>query len=108
MTALRQAAWRLMDVSLAEQHRWYASVLLGHYGYYGWPHGIATRAHPEVSPLIARAPISYRSHAEICIAGMSRYGQIVALARVKQDINLFRIQRKAIFVTAPAQRSLAI
>ncbi|WP_158044788.1 group II intron reverse transcriptase/maturase [Skermanella pratensis] len=38
LKALRQEAWRLMHAPLAEQHRWYASVLLGHYGYYGRPH----------------------------------------------------------------------
>ncbi|CAO3440942.1 hypothetical protein [Azospirillum endophyticum] len=35
LTALRQEAWRLMHAPLAEQHCWYASVLLGHYDYYG-------------------------------------------------------------------------
>ena len=34
LKALRQEAWRLMHVPLAVQHRWYTSVLLGHYGYY--------------------------------------------------------------------------
>ena len=38
LKALRQEAWRLMHAPLAEQHRWYASVLRGHYGYYGMPH----------------------------------------------------------------------
>ena len=38
LKALRQEAWRLMHAPLAEQHRWYASVLRGHYGYYGLPH----------------------------------------------------------------------
>ena len=38
LTALRQDAWRLMHAPLAEQHRWYASVLRGHYGYFGMPH----------------------------------------------------------------------
>jgi len=38
LKALRQEAWRLMHVPLAEQHRWYASILRGHYGYYGMPH----------------------------------------------------------------------
>lgn len=38
LKALRQEAWRLMHAPLAAQHRWYASVLLGHYGYYGRPH----------------------------------------------------------------------
>jgi RNA-directed DNA polymerase len=38
LTALRQEAWKLMHRPLAEQHRWYASVLRGHYGYYGMPH----------------------------------------------------------------------
>ena len=37
LKALRQEAWRLMHVPLAVQHRWYTSVLLGHYGYYGRP-----------------------------------------------------------------------
>src|SRR6185503_7364274 len=35
LKAVRQEAWRLMHKPLAEQHRWYASVLRGHYGYYG-------------------------------------------------------------------------
>ena len=38
LKALRQEAWRLMHRPLAEQHRWYASVLRGHYGYFGMPH----------------------------------------------------------------------
>ena len=38
LKALRQEAWRLMHAPLAEQHRWYASILRGHYGYYGLPH----------------------------------------------------------------------
>jgi hypothetical protein len=36
--ALRQDAWRLMHTPLAEQHRWYSSVVRGHYGYFGMPH----------------------------------------------------------------------
>lgn len=38
LKALRQQAWRHMHKPLAEQHRWYASILRGHYGYYGLPH----------------------------------------------------------------------
>ena len=38
LRALREEAWRLMHAPLAKQHRWYASILLGHYGYYGRPH----------------------------------------------------------------------
>jgi RNA-directed DNA polymerase len=38
LKALRQEAWRLMHAALAEQHRWYSSVLRGHYGYFGMPH----------------------------------------------------------------------
>ncbi|MCW8308848.1 reverse transcriptase domain-containing protein [Acidiphilium sp. PA] len=38
LTALRQDARRHMHAPLAEQHNWYASVLRGHYGYYGMPH----------------------------------------------------------------------
>lgn len=38
LKALRLEAWRRMHAPLAEQHRWYASVLRGHYGYYGVPH----------------------------------------------------------------------
>ena len=38
LTALRQEARRRMHMPLAEQQRWYASVLRGHYGYYGVPH----------------------------------------------------------------------
>jgi RNA-directed DNA polymerase len=38
LKAIREEAWRLMHSPLAKQHRWYASVLLGHYGYYGRPH----------------------------------------------------------------------
>lgn len=32
------AAWRLMHAPLAAQHRWFAAVLRGHYGYYGRSH----------------------------------------------------------------------
>ncbi|HEX3216950.1 MAG TPA: group II intron reverse transcriptase/maturase [Aestuariivirgaceae bacterium] len=38
LTALRREAWRLMHAPLAEQHRWYSSILRGHYGYFGMPH----------------------------------------------------------------------
>lgn len=38
LKALRRDAWRLMHTPLAIQHRWYAAVLIGHYGYYGRPH----------------------------------------------------------------------
>lgn len=38
LKALRQDAWKLMHAPLAEQHRWYVSVLRGHYGYFGVPH----------------------------------------------------------------------
>jgi RNA-directed DNA polymerase len=38
LTALRQEAWRMMHMPLADQHRWYSSVLRGHYGYFGMPH----------------------------------------------------------------------
>jgi RNA-directed DNA polymerase len=36
-TALRQETWRHMHAPMAEQQRWYASILRGHYGYYGLP-----------------------------------------------------------------------
>jgi RNA-directed DNA polymerase len=42
-TALRQQAWRLMHAPLAEQQRWYASILRGHYGYFGLPHNWRSR-----------------------------------------------------------------
>jgi group II intron reverse transcriptase/maturase len=38
LTALHQEARRLMHTPLAAQHRWYSSVLRGHYGYFGLPH----------------------------------------------------------------------
>jgi RNA-directed DNA polymerase len=38
LTALRQEARRQMHAPMAKQHRWYASILRGHYGYYGMPH----------------------------------------------------------------------
>jgi RNA-directed DNA polymerase len=37
LKAVRQA-WRLMHAPMAEQQRWYASILRGHYAYYGLPH----------------------------------------------------------------------
>jgi RNA-directed DNA polymerase len=37
-TTLRQDGWRLMHESLATQHKWFAAVRHGHYGYYGRPH----------------------------------------------------------------------
>jgi len=38
LKALRQEARRTIHVPVVAQHRWYSSVLLGHYGYYGVPH----------------------------------------------------------------------
>jgi len=38
LKALRQEASRHMHATLAEQHRWYSSILRGHYGYYGVSH----------------------------------------------------------------------
>jgi RNA-directed DNA polymerase len=38
LKALRPEAWRLMHAPLAERHRWYSSILRGHYGYFGTPH----------------------------------------------------------------------
>ena len=37
LTALRQEAWRHMHAPMAEQQRWYASIVRGHYAYYGLP-----------------------------------------------------------------------
>jgi RNA-directed DNA polymerase len=47
---LRQEAWRHMHAPLAEQHRWYASILRGHYGYYGVSHNFPALSafHQEV------------------------------------------------------------
>ena len=38
LTAIRQDARHRMHEPLTKQHRWYASVLRGHYGYFGMPH----------------------------------------------------------------------
>jgi group II intron reverse transcriptase/maturase len=38
LKAVRQEAWRRMHTTLTEQHRWFASILRGHYGYFGMPH----------------------------------------------------------------------
>ena len=38
LTAIRQDARHRMHEPLIKQHRWYASVLRGHYGYFGMPH----------------------------------------------------------------------
>jgi len=38
LNELRRDAWRRMHDSLADQHRWYVSVLRGHCAYYGMPH----------------------------------------------------------------------
>jgi hypothetical protein len=38
LKVLRQEAWRMMHVPVAEQQRRYASILRGHYAYYGLPH----------------------------------------------------------------------
>lgn len=41
---LRQEAWQRMHEPLVAQHRWYASVLRGHYAYYGMPHNFRALA----------------------------------------------------------------
>lgn len=41
---VREEAWRRMHEPIADQHRWYASVLRGHYAYYGLPHNFRALA----------------------------------------------------------------
>jgi RNA-directed DNA polymerase len=41
---VREEARRRMHEPLADQHRWYASVLRGHYAYYGLPHNFRALA----------------------------------------------------------------
>ena len=65
LKALRQEAWRLMHVPLAVQHRWYTSVLLGHYGYYG---------RPQNFPALDRVPSGSAPHL-IPFASPSRLGE---------------------------------
>jgi RNA-directed DNA polymerase len=38
LNELRRDAWRRMHDPLADEHRWYVSVLRGHCAYYGMPH----------------------------------------------------------------------
>jgi RNA-directed DNA polymerase len=57
-----------MHASLAEQHRWYASVLRGHYGHYGMP--ATTIGHSAGSRKRYRASSSLASGGE---AGRARY-----------------------------------
>ena len=38
LNELRRDAWRRMHEPLADQHRWYVSVLRGHWAYYGMLH----------------------------------------------------------------------
>ena len=38
LKAVRQEAWRRMHAPLAEQHCWLASIMRGHYAYFGMPH----------------------------------------------------------------------
>ena len=57
LQALRQEAWRHIHAPLAEQQRWFASVLRGHYGYYGVPHNYPALSafHQEVRRIWFRA-----------------------------------------------------
>jgi group II intron reverse transcriptase/maturase len=41
---VREEAWRRMHEPIADQHCWYASVLRGHYAYYGLPHNFRALA----------------------------------------------------------------
>ena len=51
LKAVRQEAWRLMHAPLAEQHRWFASILRGHYRLL-WPAAQLARTEriPSKSP----------------------------------------------------------
>jgi hypothetical protein len=44
LKVVREGAWRFMHAPLAIQHDWYATVLRGHYGYYGTPHKTTLRS----------------------------------------------------------------
>jgi hypothetical protein len=56
LTALRREAWRMMHRPLAEQHRRYASVLRGHYGYFGMLAGSERVPAVDVRPSRAHQP----------------------------------------------------
>ena len=50
LTVLRQEAWRHMHAPMAEQQRWYASILRGHYAYYGLPNNSRALSVPPGGP----------------------------------------------------------
>ena len=68
LKALRQEASRHMHAPLAEQHRWYSSVLRGHYGYYGVSHNFPALSafHGEVRRIWLRC-LRRRSQKARCL-----------------------------------------
>ena len=76
LKALRQEAWRHMHAPLAEQHRWYASVLRGHYGYYGMPHNCrgAERLPPGSPADLVRLPAAAKPEEPAHGLGLVRGG----------------------------------
>src|SRR5207248_324681 len=63
LTALRQEASRHMHAPMAEQQRWYACIVRGHYGYYGLPNNsrALSEFHQEVRRIWFRC-LRQRSH----------------------------------------------
>jgi len=68
LKALRQEASRHMHATLAEQHRWYSSILRGHYGYYGASHNFPALSafHGEVRRIWLRC-LRRRSQKARCL-----------------------------------------
>ncbi len=68
LKALRQEASRHMHATLAEQHRWYSSILRGHYGYYGVSHNFPALSafHGEVRRIWLRC-LRRRSQKARCL-----------------------------------------
>ena len=68
LKALRQEARRHMHATLVEQHRWYSSILRGHYGYYGVSHNFPALSafHGEVRRIWLRC-LRRRSQKARCL-----------------------------------------
>jgi group II intron reverse transcriptase/maturase len=80
LTALRQEGWRHMHAPMAEQQRWYASILRGHYRYYGLPNNSRALSafHQEVRRIWFR-----------CLRQRSQKGRSLSWDRFKAMLERF-------------------
>ena len=78
-----------MHAPLAEQHRWYSSVLRGHYGYFGMPHNWrALNGFPRSPARLVQLPAAAKPESRRMVGLVRRSDRHASLSRVLDHSSL--------------------